>query len=85
MSEGFGLTTAEAMAAGCAIISTIDIGQAGLFVNPKDTRNLRVAIDYFLTHPMEMRRMIGDNKKLARKYTWDRFVEGFIKIYKTLV
>ncbi len=85
LSEGFGLTTAEAMAAGCAIISTIDIGQAGLFVNPKDTRNLRVAIDYFLTHPMEMRRMIGDNKKLARKYTWDRFVEGFIKIYKTLV
>lgn len=85
LSEGFGLTTAEAMAAGCAIISTIDIDQAGLFVNPKDTHSLRDAINYFLTHPIEMKRMIAINKKLARKYTWNRFVEGFIKIYKTLV
>ena len=85
LSEGFGLTTAEAMAAGCAIISTIGIGQAGIFISPKDIQSLRGAIHYFLTHPAEMKHTIIVNKRLAIKYTWDRFVEGFIKIYKTLV
>jgi len=85
LSEGFGLTTAEAMASGCAVISTIDIGQLGMFVNPKDVHGLRSALHYLLTHPTEMKQMVSRNKKIAQKYTWDRFVEGFVKIYKHLV
>lgn len=85
LSEGFGLTVAEAMASGCAIVSTIDIGQAGLFVNPKDVRGLEKAISYLVNNPKEIDRMVSINKNLAKNYTWDNFVEGFQKVYKTLI
>ncbi len=85
LSEGFGLTTAEAMAAGCAVISTIDIGQAGLFVNPKDIKSLEKSIRYLISNPKEVKRIGDANKKLAKNYSWDKFVDGFVKIYKEIV
>ena len=85
LSEGFGLTTAEAMSAGCAIISTIDIGQVGILVKPKDEQQLINALKQFANNPKKIKSVGASNRKLAKKYTWDNFVEGFSKIYKTLV
>jgi len=85
LSEGFGLTIAEAMASGCAIISTIDIGQLGLLVNPKDVKSLTKAIIYMINNPKEVKHMSSMNKELAKNYTWDRFVDGFLKVYDKLI
>lgn len=85
LSEGFGLTTAEAMSAGCAIISTIDIDQKGILVKPKDEQQLINALKQLTNNPEKIKTVGAANRKLAKKYTWDNFVKGFSKIYKTLV
>lgn len=85
LSEGFGLTTAEAMASGCAIISTIDIGQCGILIKPNDTKNLVKSIRHFLNSPREVRRITNMNRKLAKKYTWDKFVNEFLQVYKKII
>ena len=85
LSEGFGLTTAEAMASGCAVISTIDIGQAGVLSKPKDVQSLVKFIRHFINNPSEVRRISKMNKKLAKNYTWDKFVNGFIQVYKKII
>lgn len=85
LSEGFGLTIAEAMATGCAIISTIDIGQSGISIQPKNKQEVIDSIRQLINNPKKIQDMGKANKKLVKNYTWDNFVEGFSKVYKTLI
>lgn len=85
LNEGFGLRTVEAMAAGCAIVSTINIGQKGILVEPKNSRDVVNALKYFLDNPDKARKVGIENKKIVKKFTWDRFVDGFVKIYDSMV
>jgi glycosyltransferase involved in cell wall biosynthesis len=84
LNEGFGLAILEAMACGCPIVSTVDIGQVGPKVRPKDAEALADAIRSYSDDP---RKAAADGKKnaaLARKHTWDNFYRGFEKIYRDL-
>jgi len=84
LNEGFGLAQLEAMASGCAIVSTIDIGQAGKKVAPKNSKELADAIRFYINNPAKAKADGRKNKKLARKFTWDKFFDGFEKLYKNL-
>jgi glycosyltransferase involved in cell wall biosynthesis len=84
LNEGFGLAILEAMACGCPIVSTVDIGQVGPKVRPKDAKALATAIRSYLDNP---RKAAADGKKnaaLARGHTWDDFYRSFEKIYNDL-
>jgi len=84
LNEGFGLAILEAMACGCPIVSTVDIGQVGPKVRPKDAKALADAIRSYSDDP---RKAAADGKKnaaLARKHTWNNFYKGFEKIYTDL-
>jgi len=57
--EGFGLATAEAMAAGCCVITTkvgevpSVVGEAGIYVTPGDSEALADAVERHLASPAE--------------------------------
>lgn len=84
LNEGFSLALLEAMASGCAIVSTIDIGQVGKKVSPKDPKALADAIRHYIENPSKARADGDRNRKLARMYSWDRFYSSFEQLYKNL-
>ncbi|MBU5689130.1 MAG: glycosyltransferase family 4 protein [Candidatus Aenigmarchaeota archaeon] len=82
LAEGFGLSLLEAMAGGCAIVSTIDIGQKGILVKPRDVLALTKAIKYYIENPEKARKDGEENRKIAKKFTWKKYIDDLIKIYE---
>ena len=84
LSEGFSFSILDAMVAGCAIVSTIDIGQKGIMVKPKSIADLTNAIKHLSDNPKLVNRFGNVNRRLAKQHTWHRFVDGFIEIYRKI-
>jgi len=84
LNEGFGLVLLEAMATGCAIVSTINIGQVGKKVKPKDSKAIADAIEFYINNPAKARADGNKNRKLAQRYTWNKFYDNFEKLHKNL-
>ncbi|MFH1623233.1 MAG: glycosyltransferase family 4 protein [Candidatus Aenigmatarchaeota archaeon] len=84
LNEGFGLAVLEAMACGCPIVSTVDIGQSGPKVKPKDPRALAHAIRSYLRNRRKAAADGRKNARLARRHTWDNFYASFEKLYMDL-
>lgn len=84
LNEGFGFTILEAMASGCAIISTIDIGQRGVLIDPKDENELKNAINHLMGNPRKRKNIGKKNKLLAKKYTWEKFIKKMTETYRSL-
>ena len=92
--EPFGLTTLEAMACGVTpIISSVagskEIvvdGLNGFVVDTHDRKNLARLIQKVLTD-QKMRKKIEENAAFTIKehYSWDKIVEKFIALYKSLL
>lgn len=84
LNEGFSLALLEAMASGCPIVSTIDIGQCGVKVVPKDAAGIAKGVMCCLDDPKKARAQGDQNRKLARRYSWKKFYADFDKLYKSL-
>jgi len=84
LNEGFGLTILEAMASGCAVISTVDIGQRGILIKPKDSEQIRRAIELLLKNQAKTIKLGQKNRKIAKKFTWAKFFNNIIKIYNSI-
>jgi glycosyltransferase involved in cell wall biosynthesis len=82
--EGFGLSLLEAMASGCAIISTIDIGQKGILIKPKESKEIVKGIKYLLQNKRKAKKWGRENRKLAKKFKWKSFIYELIKIYELI-
>jgi glycosyltransferase involved in cell wall biosynthesis len=80
LSEGFGLSILEAMASGCAIVSTIDLGQKGILIKPKSSEEIVKAIKYFLENKEKALKYGKENLRLAKNFTWKKFSDDLIKI-----
>jgi len=89
--ESFGNAAAEAMAAGCPIISTrvgaigefVDHGRTGTLVEPNQPAALGAAIAALMQNPADARAMAQAGRETIRsRYTWDAIAARFENCYE---
>ncbi len=85
LAEGFGFTILEAMGSGSAVISSIDLGQRGKVIRPKNTEDIVKEVRKLIDNPTMAKSIGKQNKKVAKKFLWEKFVDGIEKIYEPLV
>lgn len=85
LNETFGLVILEAMAAGCAVVSTIPLDYEGIRIEPSDSTSLQEAIDY-LVQNRELALKAGKaNREKAKQHTWEDYAERFEGLYDTVL
>jgi glycosyltransferase involved in cell wall biosynthesis len=85
LTEGFGLAIQEAMTSGCAIVSTVDIGQKGILVPPKNSIKIKESIEYFIRNPEKAKKIGKINRKLSKKFSWEKYFDSFVRLYEELI
>lgn len=85
VGETFGLVVPEAMASGCAIVSTILLDYEGFKVKPGDVGDMAEKIKYLMENREKTREIGRKNVKLAKNYSWERFADKFIEIYNEVL
>ncbi len=85
IGEGLGLVVQEAMASGCAVVSTVPLDFEGVRIPPKNPEKIAEAVRYLADNPGEAKRMGRKNRKIAERYTWDRYGESVLDVYRRVV
>lgn len=80
-AETFGLIVAEAMASGCAVISTSPLPYAGMRVSDGDEAELVKAVQSLWQDEERCHQMGEENLKRARRYDWQRHARELSDIY----
>jgi len=91
-SEGFCLPVLEAMACGCAVVTTdsggvrdfVEHGENALVVPPGDPRAIADAILYLLDNPTVRCQLAKNGVEKARQMTWDASVEQLERILQEI-
>lgn len=85
LGETFGLVIAEAMASGCAVVSTIPLDYQGFIVKPGDTNAMAEKIAYLMQNKEIALAMGKKNIELAKNYSWEKFTDRFIDLFKEVL
>jgi len=85
VGETLGFVLLEAMASGCAIVSTVPFDYEGIKVNVGNVKQLKNAINYLINNPKKALKMGGKNRKKVKQYNWDKFIEELIKTYEEVI
>jgi glycosyltransferase involved in cell wall biosynthesis len=91
--ESFGLVLTEAREAGCAIIAsdvdgipeTLDNGQAGLLIPPKDSLAVATAVEKLLSNTWEMQKWKCQGKQNIERFSAARVNKETLNVYRELV
>lgn len=82
IGETFGFVQLEAMASGCAIVSTMPLDYEGVKVDICNTKQIKDAIHYLIDDPKIALKMGKKNRKIAKTYRWDNFIKRLLKVYE---
>jgi glycosyltransferase involved in cell wall biosynthesis len=83
--ETFGLVIAEAMAAGCAVVSSVPLDFEGVAIAPGDVQGIAGAVDR-LWHNGEMTAEFGrSNRNKAQRFSWERHVDHLHQVYRDVL
>ena len=85
ISETFGLVIIEAMASGCAIVSTVPLDYEGRKIDIRNVEQLREAIRYLFDNRNVCLKMGEINRNKAKDYNWDDFVDSMVEVYKEVL
>lgn len=88
-AENFPVVLLEAMASGCAIVTTSTtgcpevVGDAALFVRPKSSEDIRNAM-VKLIEDDELRSKLGfkARKRVEENFTWKKIAQDYVKAYE---
>jgi glycosyltransferase involved in cell wall biosynthesis len=80
-AETFGLALVEAMASGCAVISSVPMPFEGIRVGADDLDSMTSAVQRLWIDREESLRMGHRNVELAQQYSWDRSIARLLSIY----
>jgi len=83
--ETFGFVLVEAMAAGCAVVSTIPLGFKGALVEKGNVQQMAEAISSLMENKKKAKKDGVENSKLAQQYTWEIFVTKLVSEYEEVV
>jgi glycosyltransferase involved in cell wall biosynthesis len=84
-AETFGLALVEAMASGCAVISSVDLGFEGVRIRPDDHDGMVQAVRTLWDDRHATARMGHLNVALAQQYNWDRYTERLLTTYSQVL
>jgi glycosyltransferase involved in cell wall biosynthesis len=84
-SETFGLAILEAMASGCAVISSIPLPFAGIRIKAGDHDAMIAAISELWTDRDMTAQMGQRNVEVAQGFTWDRYIDELLAVYRHIV
>lgn len=85
ISDVFGLVQVEAMASGCAIISTIPLNYSGTKIRNKNVIDIVNAVKRLWGNPTLVKKMGKENLEKSKEYDWDKFTKRMVEIYDKLV
>jgi glycosyltransferase involved in cell wall biosynthesis len=85
-AETFGIVVAEAMAAGCAVISSLDTFDfAGYRHAPGNEAEMIAAIARMWDDPAALAAAGAENMRLAQAFTWNRHGEAVVALYRQVL
>lgn len=83
--EGFPLALVQAMASGCAVVSTLPVEFAGEHVPAGSVPDLVAAIERVWDQRPESLAMGQRNRELAGRYSWTRLVDSLVSLYQEVL
>lgn len=84
-AETYGMVLVEAMASGCAVVSTIDLGYEGVKVPPRDVDAMVRAIGTLWADRDLTAAMGRANAARAKELSWERYAEKLRSTYEELI
>ncbi len=85
IAETFGLVILEAMASGCAIVSTVPLDYEGIKVEVGNVDQLKEAIRFLFNNHDVSLEMGEINRRKVKEYSWESFVEKLIGVYEEVI
>jgi glycosyltransferase involved in cell wall biosynthesis len=84
-AETLGLAVVEAMASGCAVISTAPVEFEGVRITPGDREGVIGAVKRLWEDREATRTMGATNVTIAPRYSWDRYFERLVEAYRQVL
>lgn len=91
MVENFPIVLLEAMAAGCAVITTTAdgcaevVGEAAIKVEPGSVEPLQLALISLINNPQEIDRLSGMGRVLVNNFAWPIVMTKFINVFDKVI
>lgn len=85
IAESFGFTIVEAMASGCAVVSTIDLPYKGSVVKVDDVSGMVDSIRKLIDNPQRTNEMGKKNIERAKQFNWKNFTDKLISVYNDML
>ena len=84
-AETFGLVVAEAMASGCAVVSSVPLPFAGVHLDSYEIAPMARALSDLWRDRAAGTAMGEENRRLASVYTWEHHIEGLLEVYREVL
>lgn len=89
--ENFPVVLLEAMAAGCAVVTTTApgclevVGEAAVKVEPENVQSLRSALLSLMESPEKLKELGQQGQKRVNQFAWSVVSNRFINVFKTVI
>jgi glycosyltransferase involved in cell wall biosynthesis len=81
IAETFGLVILDAMASGCAVVSTVPLDYEGFKVDVGDVEQLKKAISYLFENEEIAVSMGLKNREKVQGYSWENCIKDLFQLY----